>query len=211
MNSLNQPILVVNNGRKEEQLAAIEKERDRRDRLADVCRELFQDQKEGGILEIGCGHGHFLTAYASAHPEQYCVGIDLKTKRLQKSDKKRERCDLDNLHFLKAEGREFIDALEPAVWIDRVFILFPDPWPKRRHHGRRLIQEDFLRALASHAPHGGKVYFRTDHKPYFEWTSKMIERSQDWSLDDIGCWPFEEVTLFQQIFGEHRSLVASRI
>ena len=195
---------------KEEHRAAIERERRRRELLTAACLDIFR-QHDPVVLEIGCGHGHFLAAYAVAHPEQFCVGIDLKTKRLQKSDRKREKGDLNNLHFHKAEGREFINALGPEVLLERIFILFPDPWPKKRHHKRRLIQCDFLDALAAHTPRGGKLYFRTDYHPYYEWTSEIIERHHDWSLEENDSWPFEEETYFQQLLGPHVSLIARRI
>ena len=195
---------------KEGHRAAIEEARLRRDHLAVTCRDLFL-RRNPDVLEIGCGHGHFLAAYASAYPKQYCVGIDLKNKRLQKSDKKREKRDLNNLHFLKAEGREFMEALDPTVRLNRIFILFPDPWPKKRHHRRRLIQDDFLSALGAHTLLGGNIYFRTDFQPYYEWTSEKIERSPDWTRDENASWPFEEESYFEQILGEHRSLIARRI
>jgi tRNA (guanine-N7-)-methyltransferase len=195
---------------KEEHRAVIERDRHRRELLAGTCRALFL-QHNPEVLEIGCGHGHFLAAYAAAHPTQCCAGIDLITKRLQKSDRKREKRDLNNLHFLKAEGREFIDALDPTIRLNRIFILFPDPWPKKRHHKRRLIQEDFLSALGAHTSLGANIYFRTDFQPYYEWTSEKIECSPNWALDEKGCWPFEEESYFEQILGEHQSLIARRI
>ena len=195
---------------KEEHRAVIEREKHRRALLAATCRDLFLRHNHV-VLEIGCGHGHFLAAYAAAYPKQCCVGIDLKNKRLLKSDKKREKRDLNNLHFLKAEGREFIEALDPTVRLNRIFILFPDPWPKKRHHKRRLIQDDFLSALGAHTSPGGNIYFRTDYQPYYEWTSEKIERCPDWIRDEKESWPFEEESYFEQILGEHRSLIARRI
>ena len=195
---------------KVEHRAVIEREKHRRALLAATCRDLFL-RHNPEVLEIGCGHGHFLAAYAAAHPKQFCVGIDLKNKRLHKSDQKREKRELNNLHFLKAEAGEFIEALDPNVRLNRIFILFPDPWPKKRHHKRRLIQDDFLSALCAHTSQEGNIYFRTDYQPYYEWTSEKIELSPDWIRDEKESWPFEEESYFEQILGEHRSFIARRI
>ena len=193
-----------------EYCAVIEKERCRRALLFDNCKELFL-RYHPEVLEIGCGHGHFLSAYALAHPEQCCVGIDLKSGRLKKSVKKLKKLNTKNLFFLKAEGKEFIGALGQSIRFKRIFILFPDPWPKKRHHKRRLIQEDFLLELGDHASIGACIYFRTDFQPYFEWTSKMIEHCPNWMLDQNGRWPFEEKSYFEQIHSNYKSLIAKRI
>ena len=150
---------------KEEHRAVIVREKHRRALLAATCRDLFL-QHNPEVLEIGCGHGHFLAAYAAAHPKQFCVGIDLNNKRLQKSDKKREKRELNNLHFLKAEAREFIEALDPNVRLNRIFILFPDPWPKKRHTKRRLIKPDFVKLIGQKLAPGGRIYLATDFEVY---------------------------------------------
>ena len=89
------------------------------------------------VFEAGCGHGHWLTAYAEAHPEQTCLGIDLIAHRVRKGQEKCAKRDLPNLHFLKAELGEFLEVLPPEIRFDLTVFLFPDPWPKARHHRRR--------------------------------------------------------------------------
>jgi tRNA (guanine-N7-)-methyltransferase len=117
--------------------------------------------------EVGSGHGHFLTAYAEAHPHETCVGIDLLTDRLERAEKKSHRARLDNLFWIRADASLFLEVLPPDVVIPRTWVLFPDPWPKKRHWKNRLLQPEFLDALARHAPAGGQLCFRTDHAPYF--------------------------------------------
>ena len=161
-------------------------------------------------FEIGCGHGHFLTSYAQAYPEKIFVGIDLCTQRISQGKKKQERANLDNLHFIKAEACEFLEALPNDVVLDQIFILFPDPWPKNRHHKNRLIQQNVLELLAHKSLLGAKMYFRTDHEAYFEWTTKEIAKSPFWQLCDAD-WPFEEESVFQKKMGFYQSLVAIRL
>ena len=82
-------------------------------------------------FELGCGHGHWLAAYGAAHPAEFCVGIDLVTHRVERSQRKQALGKLANVVFLKAEATEFLDALLPTQQLAKVFILYPDPWPRR--------------------------------------------------------------------------------
>ena len=82
------------------------------------------------MLEIGAGHGHFLTAYAAAHPERTCVGLDIIAERVERANRKKNRARLDNLHFLHASAEDFLASLPENVRFADVFVLFPDPWPK---------------------------------------------------------------------------------
>ena len=122
---------------------------------------------DGLTLEIGCGHGHWLTAYSESNPDEPCIGIDLITKRIEKSNRKRERLDLPYLFFFKTEAKEFLENLPDSLILKRTVLIFPDPWPKKRHHKRRLIQHSFLDLLALHSVPNAELCFRTDHEDYF--------------------------------------------
>jgi tRNA (guanine-N7-)-methyltransferase len=161
-------------------------------------------------LEIGCGHGHYLTAYAAAHPDAFCLGIDLLKDRIARAGRKRDRARLTNLVFLEAEAREFLDALPPGVRLKDIFILFPDPWPKRRHHKNRILQPDFLSALAKKAGQGAHLCFRTDYEPYYADAHKTVAAHSDWTLEDPAAWPFELETVFQSRAASYHSLIATR-
>lgn len=161
-------------------------------------------------LEIGCGHGHFLTAYASAHPQTFCLGIDIASDRVRRGDRKRDRARLQNLAFLHADAADLLAVLPAAQTIETTFILFPDPWPKKRHHKNRLMQSAFLTALARFcAPHAG-LYFRTDHEEYFAEAAAVVARHPDWRVQTTVAWPFEYVTVFQARARSFQSLVALR-
>jgi tRNA (guanine-N7-)-methyltransferase len=161
-------------------------------------------------LEIGCGHGHFLVRYAAAHPGELCVGIDLVGDRIRRAVKKRDRARLANLHFLQNEAVEFLDCLPPGARPADVFILFPDPWPKRRHHKNRLLQENFLARLSRHAGRGSRLFFRTDHAEYFAAARAALAAHPAWRLAPDLPWPFEEPTVFQQKAPGYQSLAAVR-
>lgn len=158
-------------------------------------------------LEIGCGHGHWLNAYSDINRDITCVGIDLISKRIQKSNNKKDSFGRNNLFFYKAEANEFLHFKPLNIKIRNIFILFPDPWPKKRHHKRRLIQNEFLDLLKLHVCDKSLIYFRTDHLEYFKWTEEKFQNSENWKI--IGdIWPFEHETFFQNLLPNYKSLVA---
>ena len=162
------------------------------------------------VWEIGSGHGHFLVQYAQAHPEKFCVGVDIIRDRLNRSGKKRDRAKLTNCHFVQAEAREFFDALPAGVTLQEVWVLFPDPWPKKRHHKNRILQAEFLEALANRAGEGTRLYFRTDHTGYFSAVAGLIPALKTWRVDPAAPWPLEQETVFQARARAYQSLVAVR-
>ncbi|MDR2676108.1 MAG: SAM-dependent methyltransferase [Opitutaceae bacterium] len=192
-------------------------------------------------LEIGCGHGHFLTAYAAAQPVSlsafhqlataaaarppapadatpasaqapFCVGIDLVGERIERARRKAARAGLEpRLAFLQAEAGDFLASLPAHVAFADIFILFPDPWPKRRHHKNRLIQPEILSALAARSGIGTRLCFRTDYAPYFEDARETLAAHADWEIDPALPWPFEQETVFQNRAKIWQSFVARRI
>jgi tRNA (guanine-N7-)-methyltransferase len=163
------------------------------------------------LCEIGCGHGHFLTAYAAAHPGERCIGIDLIGERIARAIRKRDRARLTNLHFFHAEAHDFFAALPPGATFSATIILFSDPWPKRRHHKNRLLQPEFLDALAARAGQGTRLYFRTDHRGYFAHATAVLGAHPAWRMDLAAPWIFETETVFQARAPAYQSLIAERI
>jgi tRNA (guanine-N7-)-methyltransferase len=159
------------------------------------------------VCEFGCGHGHFLAAYAAAHPDQLCVGLDISGERIARALRKRDRAKLTNLHFIHAEARDFLDCLPADATLADIYILFPDPWPKRRHHKNRLLEPDFLREIARRAGQGARLFFRTDFEPYFRESEALLREHPAWEITP-GPWPFEQVTVFQSRAAQHFSLIA---
>lgn len=161
-------------------------------------------------LEIGSGHGHFLTAYAQAHPDRFCIGIDLIGDRLERSARKSNRAGLTNIAWLHADVRLFLQALPADTRLAEIFLLFSDPWPKRRHWKNRVLQPEFLSALAARAGAGARLYFRTDHGPYYEQASEFVRDHDEWDLAPELPWPFELATVFQLRADGHESFIARR-
>jgi tRNA (guanine-N7-)-methyltransferase len=149
------------------------------------------------VWEIGCGHGHFLTAYAETHPNEHCIGIDINLDRVRRATKKRDRAGLNHLHFVRAEARLFLEVLPPDAGFTAIYMLFPDPWPKKRHHKHRLFKPEFLGELAARAGQGSRLFFRTDYKPYYDEAVAAIAAQRAWLLLPPDPFPFEHQTIFQ--------------
>ena len=161
-------------------------------------------------LEIGCGHGHWLTAYGAEHTNEKCVGIDLLNDRLKKCEAKRAKRGLTNVHFMKAEASEFLDAIAPHVRLAKIFILYPDPWPKARQSKNRFIQPENLTRLANIALPNCTLCFRTDHEDYHLWTREKLLAHPDWKVLPGAPWPFEAATFFQNLLRDKRDCLAVR-
>lgn len=118
-------------------------------------------------IEIGCGKGRFLSARAAKFPETQYLGIERMLSRVRRLDKKACRHRLDNLRVLRLEAFYTFYYLLPPHRVRTVYVFFPDPWPKRRHHSRRLFSPLFLDALWTRLEIGGAVQVATDHLGYF--------------------------------------------
>ncbi len=181
----------------------------RRDELRPVIAQIVAVAKPF-VFEVGCGNGHFLTAYAQTHPDQLCVGVDMSKDRIERSEKKRRRLKQENVFFVRAEADDFLAVLPDIARFRAIYMLFSDPWPKRRHHKNRLLQEKFLLAVAKHSAPGTPFYFRTDHTDYFAAAAKEFTRQSGWIIADQP-WGFEQVTLFQVRAPIYHSLLAVRV
>lgn len=163
----------------------------------------------GATLEIGSGHGHFLAAYAAENSSELCVGLDLLAGRVERSQRKKRAAGLDNLHFVRGEAWELLTVWPEHVPIHKVWILFPDPWPKKRHAARRLVSDGFLYLLDMRTSVDARIYFRTDHIPYLDAVRECIAKHSRWQLADEQ-FPFECQTVFEARAPSYGSVVAKK-
>lgn len=159
------------------------------------------------VLEIGCGHGHMLAAYAAGHPDKICIGIDIIADRIDRANRKKNRARLSNLHFIHASAEDYLETIPPHTFVSELFVLFPDPWPKRRHHKNRLIQPAFLTHLRPRVSDASHLYFRTDDHLYFSAAQEVIRAHPEWEISP-DPWTFEYTTVFQERASLHYSFVA---
>jgi tRNA (guanine-N7-)-methyltransferase len=149
--------------------------------LAPGCRAV--------TLEIGFGGGEHLAAQAARAPDVLFLGAEPFVNGVASALRHVDEGGLTNVRIHQGDARDLVGAL-PSACLETVFILFPDPWPKRRHHKRRLIQSDFLDELGRVVAPGGRVRFATDWadyadqalarfiaSPHFAWTAR---RADDW-------------------------------
>src|SRR5271170_5893614 len=133
--------------------------------LTDICqrldwRELFGNDHPVE-LDLGAGAGGFALAYARQYPEINLLAGERLLGRVRKIEKRAARAGLDNLRVLRLESGYTVRYLLPSESVSIAHILFPDPWPKRRHWPRRLVQAGFVRDLAAALRPGGELRFTT--------------------------------------------------
>ena len=128
------------------------------------------------FLEIGTGAGHFMIDYCTNNPLDHFVGLDYRFKRSFYLAKKLSVLEFKNFRYLRAKG-ERIEFLFSENELDGIFYFFPDPWPKTRHHKKRLLQVNFLASAYKVLKAGGIFYIKTDHDDYAEWMAREIKAS----------------------------------
>ena len=138
------------------------------DWTATLRLEEFFDLSKRLEVDVGCGKGRFLAARAKAFPEINFLGIDRQLIRIRKSLKKVTRNELTNVRLLRIEAAYAITHLLPPSCVSTYYIFFPDPWPKRRHHRRRLFSREFLDSLHRTMKPLALVHVATDHLEYHE-------------------------------------------
>ncbi len=131
-------------------------------------------------LEIGFGMGGSLAAMAAAEPERRFLGVEVHTPGVGALMAALEEQGLTNVRVLEGDVVPALERLFQPGSLDRVQIFFPDPWPKKRHHKRRLIQPPFLERLAALVRPGGHLWLATDWAPYAE---AMVE-----ALGEVPAW-----------------------
>lgn len=133
-------------------------------------------------VDVGCGDGSFLVQMAALHPERNFLGIERLLGRVRKTCRKAARLGLQNVRVLRLESTYATRYLLPAKSVDIFHVMFPDPWPKRRHHARRLINNDFLDAVWAALAHEGQLRLTTDDVPYFEHMQKVVAQRKDFEI-----------------------------
>ncbi len=137
-------------------------------------------------IDLGCGDGSFLVAMARQHPSRNFLGTERLIGRLRSTARKAAHAGVTNIRLLRVESAYAVTHLLPRSSITRAYILFPDPWPKRRHWPRRLIQPQFLTAAALALTPGGQLCIKTDDSNYFSHIQKTAAAcpeliSSDWT------------------------------
>lgn len=135
------------------------------------------DSHQAVELDAGCGKGSFTTSLAKLHPERLILAADVMIGRLRKLQKRNEREHVNNIIPLRVELRHLIGVLLPDNSLDRMHLLCPDPWPKDRHRGNRLLCSNFMTHIHRVLKPGGQFHFSTDDDYYFNAVCKVTASS----------------------------------
>jgi len=132
-------------------------------------------------VDLGCGDGSFLCALAQRLPDKNFLGIERLLSRIRSSVRK--ATSLDNVRLLQMESSYAVRYLLPAESVETFYLLFPDPWPKRRHHRRRIVTSDFLNSVHAALEQNGVIYIATDHLDYFRKIKKTAESTPGFAIN----------------------------
>lgn len=127
-------------------------------------------------LEIGFGMGEALAALAQTHPERDYLGIEVHRPGVGALLARLESLKLTHVRLFCADAVDVVNHRLPAACLDAVYVFFPDPWPKKRHHKRRLVQPEFIELLAEKLRPGGVLHMATDWEDYARHMMEVMER-----------------------------------
>lgn len=172
--------------------------------------ELF-GRKAPVQVDLGCGDGLFLSQMAALQPEKNFLGIERLARRVAKTAKKASR--LANMRVLRVDTSHAVNLLLPPHSIEAIYLLFPDPWPKRRHHRRRIVTVTLLESIHRALEPNGTLRIATDHADYFaeikriatQWVGCLkLDRIDPSSLAGSEMTVFDETGPFPQTRFEQR-------
>jgi tRNA (guanine-N7-)-methyltransferase len=134
-------------------------------------------------VDLGCGDGSFLCALAQRTPDKNFLGIERLLDRVRSSARK--AVTLDNVRLLRVESSYAVRYLLSSESVETFYLLFPDPWPKRRHHRRRIVTPDFLRSIYAALQSDGSIYIATDDIDYFGKIKEIAKSNPGFSIRDV--------------------------
>ena len=133
-------------------------------------------------VDLGCGDGSFLCVLAQRMPEKNFLGIERLLGRFRSAAVKAAK--IRNVRVLRMESSYVVRYLLPPRSVETFYLLFPDPWPKRRHWRRRIVTPDLLKAISRALVHGGTLLIATDHLSYFEKIKEIAQANLDLAIVD---------------------------
>jgi tRNA (guanine-N7-)-methyltransferase len=169
-------------------------------KVTDITKPFEFDLTRPLEIEVGCGKGQFLTKRAKENPDCDFLGIERMLERVRLFDGKCRRGCIDNAMVLRLEALYTFHYLLPAHHARRVYVFFPDPWPKKKHHSHRLFGPLFLNALWKRLEIGGRIEFATDHREYFETVCECFAGDSRFKRQEPMPRPKEVWTEFETMF-----------
>jgi tRNA (guanine-N7-)-methyltransferase len=127
-------------------------------------------------VDLGCGDGSFLCELAQRHPDHNLLGVEKLVGRVAKACRK--AASLENVRVLNVESSYTVRYLLPEASVETFYLFFPDPWPKRRHHRRRIVNPDFLNSIRRALEPGGTIHLATDDLTYFQQIQRVASSTK---------------------------------
>lgn len=134
------------------------------------------------VLEIGFGNGESLVAMAKENPHWDFIGIEVHTPGIGHAMLAAEKSNLSNLRLICGDAMELLEHQVPNASLNRINLYFPDPWPKARHHKRRILQAPFLDLAIRKLTPGGTLNIATDWENYAEHIDETMAAREDFQL-----------------------------
>jgi len=131
-------------------------------------------RKARRVLEIGFGNGDTLVGLAAASADADFLGVEVHPPGIGRCLLAIEAQGLTNLRLIAHDAVEVLESQLPPASLDEVLLYFPDPWPKKRHHKRRIVQPAFASLVASRLRPGGRFRLATDWEPYADWMLEVL-------------------------------------
>ncbi|MFM9271708.1 tRNA (guanosine(46)-N7)-methyltransferase TrmB [Halomonas elongata] len=126
------------------------------------------------VVEIGFGMGASLIEQAESHPDTDFIGIEVHAPGVGKLLDEADKRDLTNLRVYREDALTVLEHCLPESSLDTVQLFFPDPWPKKKHHKRRIVQPAFVELVRTRLKPGGTLHMATDWEAYAEWMAEVM-------------------------------------
>ena len=177
------------------------------------AEEIFADASRPLEIDLGCGDGTFILGMAQRYPERNFLGVERNRGRVAITANKIKNLNLTNARVMRLESAYTVSWLLPTAGVSRLHLLCPDPWPKKKHAERRMVnREEFLTGLERILGPGGEFMLKTDDRVYFDDAAVSFATRQAFTLLE---WPedlcFYPTTDFEkQWLGQGRAIYRER-
>lgn len=141
---------------------------------------LYRDDPDAPLgMEIGFGMGHATAHWAQQRPDMHLLGVEVYEPGIGALMASLEEHQLDNVRIIDGDARVLLENWVPEGALQQINLFFPDPWPKKRHASRRIVQPDTVELYASRLATGGTLRIATDWQPYAEWILECVDANPD--------------------------------
>ncbi len=171
--------------------------------------EAFQDPDKKLVADIGFGSGESLLSMANNYQEANFVGIEVYSSGIGSALNQIQKSKLTNLKIIEADVFHLLETNIADNTFDGMVFLYPDPWPKRKHHKRRLISQDFLNLLYNKIKTKGLIFFKTDWKDYYDQIKELFYVDNGWVREDLNNSP-EYIRCLPKTRYERKALIQGR-